>query len=90
MTLHVLTYLEVDASYIVECLSHLLSVFQFLEYLSHVVVVQKSLVVITNVCRNSCHFYGLGQVAESIIEHIDLFVFLFVAMHDVVMIPFLG
>ena len=90
MTLHVLTYFQVDASDVIKCLSHLLSVFQFLEYLSHVVVVEKSLVVITNVRRNSCDFDGLGQVAESIIKHVDLFVFLFVAMHDVVVIPFLG
>ena len=67
VTLIILAIFEVNASNIVEGWAQFLFIVQLSEDLCYFMVIQKGLVVVTNVHRDPCYFYGLRQVTEGVV-----------------------
>jgi hypothetical protein len=88
-TFFILLILQVNASNIVEGAAQFFFVIKLSEDLSDLVIIKKSLVVISCIERRPCYLNGLGQVAECIIQNIYLMISLLVVQHDIVSIfPF--
>ena len=78
-----LMLLQVDTAQVVHAASLLLPVLQLFENLVDLVVVEQGLVVVAFMTGVPRHVDGLGQVAESEVERVDLVVPRPVVQHDV-------